>query len=135
MSGPSSYQGPAASQERPARLSLVVEVKSMLDSSMSAEKTRPMTSTGARGRLVANPTVLAQPLPDGAVLLDTESGNCFELNRTGAEIWKRISANEQPTAIADVLAVQYGIQRSEFLADLDRLMNELARHGLLILAR
>jgi len=33
------------------------------------------------------PTVVATRMPDGAVLVDSETGECFELNRVGARVW------------------------------------------------
>jgi hypothetical protein len=86
-------------------------------------------------KLVANPMVVAQAMPEGAVLVNTESGNCFELNRTGAEIWEFMARNEDPATIADAMIDRYGLERSEFSADLERLMSDLARHGILIVAR
>lgn len=70
------------------------------------------------GRPFRREGVLERPLPDGvagAILLDTRSGKCFELNGLGVTVWSRIdgvrSAGEicqgfssSPRAIADARA-------------------------------
>jgi len=86
-------------------------------------------------RLVANPTVVTQVTEDGAVLLEMGSGECFELNRSGAEIWSRIKDGEALATIVASVAKRYAIPESTAEADARQLMAELVRRGLLTRAQ
>src|SRR5678816_445479 len=59
--------------------------------------------------LVANPNVVTQSMDDGAILMDMASGDCFELNRIGAEIWRRLAAGESATQLVASVAASYGL--------------------------
>jgi hypothetical protein len=45
--------------------------------------------------------VEARPLPQGALLVDMNSGHCFRLNRVGAEIWTMLHT---PLSVDEVCA-------------------------------
>ena len=59
--------------------------------------------------LVANPNVVVQQMNDGAILMDMASGDCFELNRLGAEIWARLGKGESPAELVANVAASYGV--------------------------
>jgi hypothetical protein len=82
-------------------------------------------------RLVANPTVVTQATDDGAVLVEMNSGDCFELNRSGAEIWARITAGDPVAAIVASVAERYAIPESVADSDARQLIADLIRRGLL----
>jgi hypothetical protein len=86
-------------------------------------------------RLVANPTVVTQVTAEGAVLLEVNSGECFELNRTGAEIWARIKEGEPVASIATAVAKRYAMPESTVQSDARELLAELVRRGLVTPAR
>lgn len=79
--------------------------------------------------------VVAQPMADGAVLIDSDSGSCFELNRTGAEVWVRLCRGDERSQIVRALAEKYRIVEDEVRTDVDCLVEELARSGILVVAR
>jgi hypothetical protein len=83
----------------------------------------------------ANPLVVLQQTEAGAVLLDTASGDCFELNRVGAEVWPLLAAGQEPDLIASTLANRYGISESKAQSDLGAVVGDLVRHGLLVRPR
>ena len=58
-------------------------------------------------RMTPNPLVAAQPIEGGAVLMDAATGECFELNRAGAEIWAMLTAGKTSEEIATALADRY----------------------------
>jgi hypothetical protein len=82
-------------------------------------------------QLIANPTVVTQMTADGAVLLEMRSGDCFELNQSGAEIWSRIKDGESLAAVVAAVAERYAIPPSTAEADARQLVAELTRRGLL----
>jgi len=81
--------------------------------------------------LVANPNVVVQQTNDGAILMDMASGDCFELNRIGAEIWSRVAAGEALAELVARMAATYGLPPAAVEADVRSLLAELTRNGLL----
>ena len=59
-----------------------------------------------------------RPLPQGAVLVDMNTGHCFRLNRVGAEIWTILESPLAVGEVSDQIATRYekpvakSIQRS-----------------------
>jgi len=86
----------------------------------------------ARDKLRINPTVVAQAMPDGAVLIDSATGECFELNRIGARVWERLSRGEDLASITDSLAAEFVVERALIARDVTSLVEDLARHGIVV---
>jgi coenzyme PQQ synthesis protein D (PqqD) len=86
----------------------------------------------AGGKLRINPTVVAQAMPDGAVLIDSATGECFELNRIGARVWERLSRGEDLARITDSLAAEFALERAVISSDVTRLFEDLTRHGIVV---
>jgi hypothetical protein len=83
-------------------------------------------------KLRVSPTVVATAMPDGAVLIDSATGECFELNRVGARVWERLQRGEDLVAIVDALAAEYALERSRVSTDVTNLVESLARHGIVV---
>ena len=92
-------------------------------------------SKESKSRLVANPSIVMQLLPEGAVLMDSASGNCFELNRIGVEIWKALRLGRSSTEIEDELIGRYSVDRATVSSDIEALIEDLARQGVLVVAQ
>ena len=86
----------------------------------------------ARDKLRVKPTVVAQAMSDGAVLIDSATGECFELNRMGARVWERIARGDDVVNIADSLAAEFALERSLVSRDVTGLMEDLTRHGIVV---
>jgi hypothetical protein len=80
--------------------------------------------------VVTSPLVQARDVAGGAVLLDTMTGDCFELNRVGAEIWRRLVEGQPLDDVAAAIASEYGVARGIVEADLLRTVDDLVRRGL-----
>ncbi len=80
---------------------------------------------------LASPAIVVQPTESGAVLMDRVTGDCFELNGLGAEIWNLLAAGESSSEIATKLALRYDVPEMTVAADVQTLVTELVRHGLL----
>jgi len=81
--------------------------------------------------LVANPNIVTQGTDDGAILMDMATGDCFELNRIGAEIWSRLGRGESPSQLVANVAASYGLPAATVESDVRTLLEELTRSGLL----
>ena len=79
-----------------------------------------------------NPLIIYKPMGDGAVLMDMASGDCYELNRTGREVWERLSAGLSIENVITELAAAYEINRKVLSDDVTRLLEDLARRGMLV---
>jgi hypothetical protein len=87
------------------------------------------------GTLTPNPLVVAQAMDEGLVLMDLPSGECFELNRVGAEVWDRLAKAQSIADIVTEMAAQYHAPASTVESDVRALVTDLLRRGLLTSAR
>jgi len=78
-----------------------------------------------------NPSVILQPMEAGAILMNKATGDCFELNRVGVEVWRRLGEGELPEVIVSELAILYGAPVATVSSDVSELLTQLSRHGLL----
>ena len=92
-------------------------------------------SEGQTQRFRVNPTVSAAPMADGAVLIDSATGECFELNRTGARIWESLVRGDELEGVVDAIAAECSVQRSIVAADTAILIDTLARRGIIVAKR
>lgn len=83
------------------------------------------------GKLIPNPSVVSQQTSDGAVLLEMTTGECFELNRVGAEIWEAIARGGVLEDVIVTLEKRYHLPMSMIDADARILINDLLAKGLL----
>ena len=86
----------------------------------------------APNKLTPNPTVVSQPTKDGAVLLEMTTGDCFELNLVGAEIWAALAKGDLLEDIVAGVADRYRVSPTAVEADARKLIAELRSRGLLI---
>ena len=81
--------------------------------------------------LVANPNVVVQQTNDGAILMDMASGDCFELNRLGADVWGRLGKGESPAELVANVAASYDVPAAKVESDVQALLQLLTQNGLL----
>lgn len=74
--------------------------------------------------------VLFKVLDDEAVLLDLNSGQYFGLNEIGCRIWQLIPEHSRLGAIRDRLVEEYDVTADRAWDDLEILITELIRRGL-----
>lgn len=69
--------------------------------------------------------IMVREVGDEVLLLDTESNQIHQLNRTASFIWRRLGSAHSPQAIAVGLAAEFDIEEGPALNDvmitLDRL--------------
>jgi hypothetical protein len=88
-----------------------------------------MAETSARFR--ASPDVAARDIPEGTMLVNLQTGAAFKLNRVGAAVWKRLDGNSDAAAIAGDLDQQYKVGVETLLRDVNALLEDLRRQGLI----
>ncbi len=83
-----------------------------------------------------NPAVLFQPLPEGAVLLDSAQETYFGLNQVGAQVWELLPpACTTMDQVCASLSEKYpGVDMNDLQADVTELLDLLAQQGLVVQA-
>jgi len=75
--------------------------------------------------IVIAPSVRETASEDGAVLLDIEQGICFSLNPVGLKIWELLKKRYSVDQIADVLAQDFPVPRSQLHSDVVEFLQSL----------
>lgn len=92
-----------------------------------------MTRDTADEMLLPSPKVESMPLADGALMIvDLDSGGCWQLNRVGREAWNLFQGGASLVAVVDGLAARYPVSRATLLSDVESIVRELRERGLLI---
>lgn len=89
-----------------------------------------MLDRGARFR--CSPDVSSRILDGEAVLLDLRSGKYFGLNVVGSRIWELLANGDDLGAIEATLAREFDADHATMADDLDDLVRELERRGLIV---
>ena len=82
-------------------------------------------------RYTASSEVLAAHLEGEAVLLHMETKDYFRLNDTAAWVWKGLERGLDRPALLASLLERYQVEPAEAEAQLDSLLADLARRGLI----
>ncbi len=77
--------------------------------------------------------VVSCDLADEAVLLHIPSGTYFGLDNVGLEIWSNIQQARTVNEICSHLVERYDVQPERCCADLIRLLQRMAEHGLILI--
>ncbi len=75
-----------------------------------------------------------RPVDDGGILVDMRSGACFELNRTGVEIWNLLVAGATLGSMCEMLTTRYGLSREDAARDVGQLIDALDAQRLVALS-
>jgi len=75
--------------------------------------------------IVIAPSIREAASEDGAALLDIEQGICFSLNPVGLKIWELLKTHHSVDEIADDLAQDFPISRSQLLSDVVEFLQSL----------
>ncbi|MGE0876531.1 MAG: PqqD family protein [Burkholderiales bacterium] len=78
------------------------------------------------------PEVIARQVGDETVMLDLARGAYFGLDPVGARIWQLLEAGRSLLEICDTIVDEYEVSREAFEQDLLRLVDSLAKSGLLV---
>lgn len=81
-------------------------------------------------RLVASPRVLYKEVDGEAVLLDLDSETYYGLNPAGARFWQLVTTAPSVGDAVEVLLEEYDVPSEVLRRDVEDLLDELLRHGL-----
>ena len=83
-----------------------------------------------------NPAILFQPLPEGAVLLDSANETYFGLNQVGAQVWELLPpACATMDQVCAALSERYpDVAVGELQSDVTELLDLLTEQGLVVQA-
>jgi hypothetical protein len=76
--------------------------------------------------------VESRSIDDGLVIVDLDSGTCFELNPVGADVWSLLCNGTTAGEICHVLGRRYTVQDDVLAADISKLLTDLVEQGLII---
>jgi len=65
-----------------------------------------------------------------ALIVDLASGRFFSLDRVGTEVWIRLKDGWDLARIVEAIATAYGIDEQTVRRDVNDLLDELSREGL-----
>lgn len=83
-------------------------------------------------QLRANPAVLSTSGATGATaILDSEKGQFYSLNDVGGRVWSLLCEGTTFRAIVDQLQREYDVSAETVSVDVERLLEQFARIGLL----
>lgn len=74
--------------------------------------------------------VVFKPVGEELVLLDFQSGMYYGLDPVGVRIWQLLAGSRPLGEIADMLLGEYDVPRADLERDIDALVEELERRGL-----
>ena len=82
--------------------------------------------------VVIGEEVLYQTLQDEVVLLNIKSQKYYGLNDVGARMWELLLEHRNVAKVADILSRTYDGEEAAIRADLNRLIEDLLKGGLLV---
>ena len=84
-------------------------------------------------KITLSPDVISQEVSGETVLLDLEGENYFGLDEVGTRIWQLIKESGDLQAIYDTLLEEYEVEEDRLQADLEALLGEISKLGLVTL--
>jgi hypothetical protein len=77
--------------------------------------------------------VLARRVDSALVILDPESGQHYQLNDVGTQVWELCSGRLTIDEIVEILERRYAVARTVLREDVGALVDALAEQGLVLL--
>lgn len=87
--------------------------------------------SAAIGRAKIPPSIAWRRIGDETLVIDLKSGSSYRLDETGGKIWQMLARGNGPAAIAGALAAEYAIAATTVRGDVDLMLRDLARSGLI----
>jgi hypothetical protein len=80
--------------------------------------------------ITVSPDVISQEVSGETVLLDLNSENYFGLDEVGTRIWQLVQETGSLQAVYDTMLAEYEVSEEQLLADLENLVSEVEKIGL-----
>jgi hypothetical protein len=88
------------------------------------------TELGSAESLRPAAAIAVRAIADGVILVNLETGRCWELNAVGALVWERLSQGASRGEIAAAVAEKYAIGLETARADTEALLTQLVSEGI-----
>lgn len=75
--------------------------------------------------------VLCRQVKDGAVLINLETNQIYDLNRTGFRIWQLLQEGSNRTAIQDRIIDEFDVDAASAVSEVETLLAHLTQENLL----
>ena len=82
------------------------------------------------GKIAVSTDVVAREVGEETMLLNLASGTYFGLDPVGGRFWQLLEEGKSATEARDALLQQYDVAPEELDRDLEKLLADLAAHGL-----
>jgi hypothetical protein len=84
----------------------------------------------ASSRFVRAQLVQHRSVPEGAVLVNLETGRCFQLNRLGAQIWESLEGGGSLDEVLESICSRFRMPREAIAGDVQCFLERLREEGL-----
>jgi hypothetical protein len=91
-----------------------------------------MTSSFELDDWIPAPEVTSRDVPSGMILVNLESGNCWQINAVGSAFWRALNRLGSARVAVDEVAATFGDKHERVAEDVRRFARELAEAGALI---
>jgi hypothetical protein len=81
-------------------------------------------------RFQASRDVVARDVPEGMMLVNVQTGAAFKLNRVGAQVWRQLDGVRSLADVVAELERQYRVGADQLQRDVDALLEDLQKQGL-----
>jgi hypothetical protein len=81
---------------------------------------------------MAAPEITSRDIPSGMILVNLESGNCWQLNAVGTDFWRALSRLGRVGEAVEEVAKTYGDRHDQVAQDVRSFALDLAGAGALI---
>jgi hypothetical protein len=82
--------------------------------------------------IATSPELMAAPLgAEEIVILHLETGRYYSLSSVGAEVWKLLLAPRRVSDIVDAIVTAYDVEAAQCEADVQALLDDMAREQLI----
>ena len=86
-------------------------------------------------RFQASPDVVTREVPEGAILVNIQTGFAFKLNRVGLEVWRLLDGKRGLDEIIGDLQSTYAVDAERLQRDVEVLLDDLRKQGLVGVAK
>lgn len=83
-------------------------------------------------RLTAPSEAVAEALPNETIILDPEGRNYFSLTGVGTRVWELLQEGTTRNSLVCTITTEYDVGQARAQEDIDALLEDLRRHGLLL---
>jgi hypothetical protein len=88
-----------------------------------------MGETIARFQISAD--VVIRDIAEGLMLVNVRTGDAWKLNQVGASVCRRLDGSTETATIVAELEQTYGVGADRLLRDIDALLGDLQKQGLI----